>query len=184
MWDQELITKWVAPYYLKILHANYAEIESAQERVEFNQQVITALAAVNEEVVIRLLQEGWREKLTGSWLCGLKNWQQFTPLLGALLVESRTCFATEESAAFLVTYLDTYLPRLDLQYDQHWAMPALLWVDEQLGTTYAQKFLVPGGLWEHYTADKLHHSNAWQLTECKRQFLAAMEYCRTNFEPV
>ncbi|WP_052345978.1 DUF6000 family protein [Hymenobacter swuensis] len=194
MWDQTLFTKWVKPLYMEILHANYTGTESTQQLVAFNQQVNTALASVDEYIITHLLKASWREKLTGSWLCGLKNWQQFVPLLGTLLVESKTMyagqgycfalarFATAESATYLAVYLDTYLRQPDLQYDQHWAMPALLWIDERRGTTWAQEFLVPGGLWEQYTANKLDHSIIWQLTECKRQFWAAMEYCRTNFD--
>ncbi len=64
------------------------------------------------------------------------------------------CFASEKSATYLIDYLEIYLPQTNLYYDQQWAMPALVWIDEQRGTHYSQRFLAPGGLWEQYSAGK------------------------------
>ncbi|MFI7157291.1 DUF6000 family protein [Micromonospora chalcea] len=39
----------------------------------------------------------------------------------------------------LTAYLDRYLPRLDLRYDQDWALGALRCVDLRLGTSHADR---------------------------------------------
>jgi Family of unknown function (DUF6000) len=140
-WDSEVVRRWVTPHHLLVLGANYLQA-STDEQVLFNHWVATTLPALEQGVVQRLLQGYWREQLVGSWLCGLKGWHQFGPAIGDLLVASKmgfagqgycfalACFATEAGAAHLTQYLAKYLPRPDLAYDQEWAMPALLWIDE------------------------------------------------------
>ncbi|MFI7315086.1 DUF6000 family protein [Streptomyces hygroscopicus] len=48
------------------------------------------------------------------------------------------------------SYLDHYLPRDDCQYDQPWALGALLHIDELQGANHASRFLQPDGLWQHW----------------------------------
>jgi hypothetical protein len=198
---KDFAAKWVVPFYLEVLHANYVRQKSS-DNLLFNQRVVAALAELDEPVVEQLLylrdwpdeddnMPGWRELLTGSWFCGLKGWQKFTDVIGQYLVESGTCyagqgycfalacFATEDSAAYLVKYLDTYLPQLELDYDQQWALPALMWIDEQRGTHHSHPFLEPGGLWEQYIAGR--PSPYWEAEECKRNFWEAMKYCQAHF---
>jgi hypothetical protein len=195
---EEFLAKWVSPYYLYILHANYFRQLSGEKQVIFNQQVMAALRELDEVVMSKLIVPfdnpnvpGWREHLTGSWFCGLKRWHQFGPTIGKLLLASEVCyagqgycfalacFANDESVAYLTAYLDFYLPRLDLDYDQQWAMPALMWIDEQRGTNCASRFLVPGGLWEQYTANRA--APYWEIETCKRAFWGAMNYCQEHF---
>jgi hypothetical protein len=47
------------------------------------------------------------------------------------------------------------LPLVDCYYDQHWAMGALLGLDDRLGTRHADGFLAPGGLWEQSVMRRL-----------------------------
>ncbi|MBD0741487.1 DUF6000 family protein [Streptomyces sp. CBMA152] len=60
-------------------------------------------------------------------------------------------FGTSADAALLAAYLDRYLPRADLFYDQPRALGALLHLDARLGTGHAARFLTPGGLWQQWT---------------------------------
>jgi hypothetical protein len=187
------ISKWVNPYYLNILHANYTGLLTQEDREVFNQNVLLALTELDEPIITELLARYWREQLTGSWFCGLKKWQHFGPQIGELLLASKTCyagqgysfalacFANDNSVEYLTRYLDKYLPQIDLYYDQHWAMPALMWVDEQLGTTHSYRFLVQDGLWERFVADKVKIVESWQLDVCKENFFRAMRYCQANF---
>lgn len=57
-------------------------------------------------------------------------------------------FETTADAGILCTYLDRYFPQVDLYYDQHWAMGALLYLDQRLNSDHASRFLTPGGLWQ------------------------------------
>jgi hypothetical protein len=189
--DQFLAT-WVAPFYLQILNGNYRH-SSAEEQLLFTQRVKAALPDFTTAVATDLLGRYWRERLTGSWFCGIKGYSHLESIIGELLLVSTTCyagqgycfalacFATEKSADYLVQYLAKYLTHKDLCYDQAWAMPALMWLDAQLGTAYAAPFLAPGGLWEQFTADKLSVSATWQLEVCKENFWGIMEYCRAHF---
>ncbi len=196
------LTTLVEPYYSKILHANYVRQLSTEEQLVFNQGVVTELSEIDKSIIARLLAPSdwdgdpiwspdWKEKITGSWFCGLKGWQEFETIIGELLLSSKTwyagqgycfalaCFATDESAAYLINYLEVYLPQTSLEYDQKWAMPALMWVDEQRGTYHSHRFLVAGGLWEQYGAGR--EFPYWEIEECKRGFWAAMQYCRMHF---
>jgi uncharacterized protein (TIGR02996 family) len=58
---------------------------------------------------------------------------------------------------------------VDKFYDQHWALPALVWVDNRLDTRYAAGYLVPGGLWDRWAA--AHHREGLQLyLDSQRKF--------------
>ena len=185
--------KWVKPYYMAILHANYVNMLPEEERGVFNQDVLLALTVIDESVVVKLLNSHWREQLTGSWFCGVKGWRHFGPQLGQLLVASKTCFAgqgycfalasfaNESSVIYLTKYLDKYLPQLDLYYDQGWAMAALMWVDEKSGTSHSHRFLAADGLWECFVAAKIRVAGTWQIESYKRELWDAIEYCQTHF---
>jgi hypothetical protein len=143
----DFIAKWVAPYYMKILHGNYTSLKSLEQET-FNRKVKEALPILNEIVVSRLLSGGWREQITGSWFCGLKRWNQFAEPIGKALVASEVTyagqshcfalasFADDVSVKYLMEYLDTYLSKLDCYYDQNWAMPALIWIDTKGNTNH------------------------------------------------
>ncbi|RTQ52400.1 hypothetical protein EJV47_05135 [Hymenobacter gummosus] len=187
----EFLSTWVAPFYLRLLHGNYAHQDSAEQQQAFDAAVRVALPRLTPAVVSRLLDGGWRERLTGSWLAGLRGWRQYTDHLGALLLASSgnyagqgycfalARFADEASAQHLVRYLHAYLPRPELYYDQAWAMAALLWIDAQLGTAHGGPFVAPGGLWGAFAADKGAH---WEIGACRQRFAAVMEYCRVHFD--
>lgn len=56
----------------------------------------------------------------------------------------------------LTCYLDHYLPRTDLRYDQPAALGALLRLDAHLGTRRAARFTEPDGLWDQWVAALAH----------------------------
>jgi Family of unknown function (DUF6000) len=168
----ELYECWVLPLYMQLLHGNFrgrllAE-ELSPERTQMISDFRRCLAEVDPAVVTMLIhQPEWRARLTGAWYAGLRGWRQFGEELGALLVESRmcyacqgycaalACYADDVSAAYLRQYLDAWLPKVDKYYDQHWALPALVWIDRRLDTNYAARYLVPGGLWDQWAT--VHH---------------------------
>jgi hypothetical protein len=114
-----------------------------------------------------LLELEWRARITAAWLIGLDRRDRFRQALGELLLVSELvyagqgyCFALarfgqRDDAGILVAYLDRYLSRKDCEYDQDWAIGALLHLDHKLGTDHAQRFLVPDGAWHQSAfADK------------------------------
>lgn len=189
------IKRWVSPFYLRILHGNYAShVVVGDEREEFNAQVHAALATITPKIASKLIRGYWREAITGSWFAGLKTYRDCHEQIGQLLLQSKTCYAGQShafamacyaddaSVDYLKRYLNTYLRQIDCYYDQNWAMPALMWIDHIRSTNYAAEFLVPNGLWNHFTADKISDDNdAWTIENCRAHFWATMQYCREHF---
>ena len=168
----ELYERWVNPLYLRLLHGNFRGYLLAEELSDKREQIIVdfrrCLTEVDPTIVTTLIrQPEWRARLTGSWYAGMRGWRQFTDELGVLLLESRVCyagqgycaalacFADDASAGCLQQYLNAWLPQVDKFYDQHWALPALVWVDRRLESRYAARYLASGGLWDQWTA--VHH---------------------------
>ena len=187
--------KWVSPYYLSILHGNYAtHILSDDERERFNHRVSIALETITPKIALKLIQGHWRESITGSWFAGLKRFPECRETIGKLLVASNTCYAgqshafamacyaDDSSVDFLTAYLDEYLRRPDCYYDQNWAMPALMWIDNVKSTDHADAYIADGGLWHRFTDGKISDENqAWAIDHCKSDFWRTMEYCLQHF---
>lgn len=190
-----LPSDWITPFYMSILHGNYSTsiLDDAQREV-FNIAVSQALNSVTAEQLSRLIGSHWREAITGSWFAGVGGFIECRDLIGARLLVSEACFAgqahafamacfaDDESATFLEKYLDEFLRHKDCEYDQGWAMPALMWIDQERGSERSARFLAKGGLWESFTADKLEVNDAWTIESCKEDFWGAMKYCREHFK--
>jgi hypothetical protein len=63
-------------------------------------------------------------------------------------------FGAGQDGELLCEYLERYLSRPDLDYDQSFALAALLRIDDVLGSAYSSRFLAPGGLWEGWVAGR------------------------------
>ncbi|MFE5407082.1 DUF6000 family protein [Streptomyces sp. NPDC056580] len=93
-------------------------------------------------------------RLTAGWLIGVDRRERFRACNSDLLLASEvcysgsadcfalTCFAYAD-AEVLTAYLDRYLPRTHLHYDQPAALGALLRLDALLGTHHADRFTEP-----------------------------------------
>jgi Family of unknown function (DUF6000) len=168
--DIELMTaihRYVTPRtgnvarYLKLLNGNFMTMDKAQ-RTPFLQQLAASARQASDHDLAMLLDSDWRSRLTASWLIALDRRQQFRQQIGELLMASKLpyagqgyCtalarFATAADAELLTSYLDTYLPQPDKRYDQHWALGALLYLDEQLTASRAGRFVTDGGPWQQW----------------------------------
>ncbi|MFF2657367.1 DUF6000 family protein [Kitasatospora sp. NPDC058032] len=163
----DVIDRYVKPTtqevgrYLHLLHANFSRDEES-ERTPFLQSLSAAARKITDEELEILLESEWRSRLTAAWLIGFDRREHFRDILGDLLLASQFCFSgqgycfalaqfgTEEDALHLTAYLDRYLQRPDCQYDQHWAISALLHIDSRTGIEHAARFLAPGGLWDQW----------------------------------
>ncbi len=181
----EFYKRWVNPLYMRLLHGNFRGYLLAEELSEERDRMIAnfrrCFTEVDPSVITALIrQPEWRARLVAGWYAGVRGWRQFREELGALLIESRACFACQgyctalacfadqASAEYLRKYLDVWLPQADKFYDQHWALPALVWVDQRLDTRHAARYLVPGGLWDQ-----------WATAHCRdgRQFYLESQRC-------
>ncbi|MDX3752350.1 DUF6000 family protein [Streptomyces sp. AK08-02] len=134
------------------------------ERTEFLKKLGETAAEITPRELGLLLDCGWRERRTAAWLIAVSGRTEFRERLGELLLASEVCcaglaycvtltaFGTAADAELLAAYLDHYLLRPDLYYDQRAALGALLHLDTRLGTDRAARFLTPDGLWHRWLA--------------------------------
>jgi hypothetical protein len=92
-------------------------------------------ATITDAELEALLGYEWRSRLTAAWLIGVGR---------------------RADAEILASYLDRYLPRTDLRYDQPAALGALLRLDAHLGTHHADRFTRPEGLWDQWVNALTH----------------------------
>ncbi|MFJ2397399.1 DUF6000 family protein [Streptomyces sp. NPDC087843] len=123
---------------------------------------------ITADEIAKLLEGGWRERRTAAWLVAVSRRTEFRERLGALLLASEVCcvglaysvalasFGTARDADLLAAYLDRYLCRPDLAYDQTVVMGALQFIDLNLGGGQADRFREPGGLWQQWLQDAPH----------------------------
>lgn len=155
--------------YLELLHGNVLRMPDAQ-RAGFGRALAADARQITDGELTYLLGSGWRAQLTAAWLAGLTRRDRHRDHIGELLQASRVTFAgqgfcfalarfgTDRDAELLAGYLDRYLPRLDLSYDQHWAMGALLFLDARLGTRHAHRFLADGA-WQRWADAAMPHQS-------------------------
>jgi Family of unknown function (DUF6000) len=161
------------PRFLQLLHGNFVTLDERGRR-RFLSRLARSARQVSDRELAALLENGWRSRLTASWLIGLDKREQFRDRIGELLLDSEAAyagqgycialarFATPADASLLAAYLATYLPQADKRYDQDWALRALLHIDAALGTDHAAPFLTDGGLWQQWrtTEDGAPRSSA------------------------
>ncbi|WP_217549345.1 DUF6000 family protein [Streptomyces sp. GbtcB6] len=135
---------------------------SGRDRANFLRKLGQAAGEISPHELGMLLDRGWRERKTAAWLIAVAGRSEFRERLGELLLASEgpysgqaycvalAAFGTSADAELLVAYLDRYLPRADLYYDQTAALGALLLLDAKLGADHTAPFLAPDGLWQQW----------------------------------
>ncbi|WP_254408128.1 DUF6000 family protein [Streptomyces sp. AC495_CC817] len=156
--------------YGELMSGRFLRYEGATRR-RFLHPLLADAASITDAELEALLSEGWRPRLTAAWLIGISRRTSYRSRLGELLLESGAayaglgyCFAlarfgTHEDAEILAAYLNRYLPRTDLRYDQPLAVGALLYVDGRLGTAHAAPFTAPGGPYQRWVDAVLHEAD-------------------------
>ncbi|MFF0291046.1 DUF6000 family protein [Streptomyces sp. NPDC005262] len=132
------------------------------ERTKFTRELGEAAGEITPRELTILLEGTWRERKTAAWLITVARRTEFRERLGEMLLASEVCFAgsaycvtfatfaTPADADLLAAYLDRYLRRPDLYYDQPAAMGALLHLDAKLHADQAARFLTADGLWHQW----------------------------------
>ncbi|MFC9930261.1 DUF6000 family protein [Streptomyces sp. NPDC127190] len=157
-----LIRRYVTPdrRYLKLGGSLLGM--SGRDRTKFLRKLGQAAGEISPRELSTLLDRGWRERKTAAWLVAVAGRSEFRDRLGELLLASEgpyagqaycvalAIFGTRADADLLVAYLDRYLRRPDLYYDQGAALGALLLLDAKLGADNAARFLAPVGLWQQW----------------------------------
>lgn len=135
---------------------------STAERSAFVRDLAQAAHDITPAELGVLFEGGWRERKTAAWLVAVAHRPEFRELIGGLLLASEgpyagaaycvalAKFGSAADAELLSAYLDHYLSRPDLDYDQAFALGTLLYLDEMLGSEYTTRFLAPAGPWERW----------------------------------
>ncbi|WP_033263255.1 DUF6000 family protein [Amycolatopsis vancoresmycina] len=161
----ELIPRYVTPGRRYLRLGGGLVRPEVTDRAAFLRELAEAAARITDtELGVLLDDGGWRERKTAAWFVAVTGRARFRGNLGDLLLASEgpyagraycvalTSLGTEADAAHLIAYLDRYLLRPDLDYDQAEALGALLCLDEALGTGHAARFVEPDGLWWQFCA--------------------------------
>ncbi|MEG4962344.1 MULTISPECIES: DUF6000 family protein [unclassified Microcoleus] len=160
MTEYNIPKHYVQPLYLNVLHGNFLRRIDKEDVDAFVDSTRVALYEVTDKQLIHMYNRCWRHTITASWLCGIGRFPQHLNKIETLLSPSQTCYAGQfhcfalarfdgaESVRVLRSYLDTYLPVGDRQYDQEWAIGALRWLDRRHGTDYAQVYLKNSDNWK------------------------------------
>ncbi|MFE9859025.1 DUF6000 family protein [Streptomyces sp. NPDC005780] len=163
-----LVRRYVTPErrYLK-LGGSMLRMQSP-ECDRFMRDLREDAGLITADEIVTLLDGGWRERRTAAWLVAVSGRTEFRERLGELLLASEVCcagpaysvalarFGTARDADLLGAYLDRYLRRPDLAYDQAVVMGALQFIGLNLGGGQADRFREPGGLWPQWLQDAPH----------------------------
>ncbi len=155
--------------------------------VDFIAAVRTIREEVSPEIAMMLLANfNWRPRITAGYFAAIWNWSELVSPIGRLLLRSDVCYAalgyclalrrfnSRQSVDYLVEYLEYYLARLDLRFDQSDAMAALGQLDRENGICERDRLLP---LWQEFANNtKLNLIQSDQLFE--RQYLTILDAAR------
>jgi hypothetical protein len=133
--SDDFIKKWVVPYYMNI-----------GGKAIFIKEVSND---ITPEICLALLGDfNWRTRLVGAYFSATKGYTEFIDIIGVHLLKSEVCcvghiyaltlahFNTEKSIQYLHRYLDYYLTRPDLYFDQKHVIEAMLFLDAENAIKY------------------------------------------------
>lgn len=169
--SEEFIERWIQPFYLSCAsHPAQLEVPLRQIFPRLDESLIRTL----------LTYYNWRPRIVGGFFATLGGFVELTDHVGRLLLRSDVCYAgvtycfalarfnTPAAVQYLRTYLDYYLRRPDLWFDQSVAFQALQFLDEANQTDHAS-LLAP--LWRDFVANKPN----WDPAPTCRRFAERMK---------
>lgn len=155
--SEELISKWIAPFYMWGIRSP--------------DQFIASYCPIRGEITVDLCRSllvsfNWRPRIAAAYFAAIEKFTELEEHIGRLLLRSDVCYAgqgytlalgifnTRGSIDFLKKYLDHYLERKDLWFDQPDAMAALHFTDALNGTSNFVDYLPR---WQAFVSDKPKH---------------------------
>lgn len=165
--SHEFIDKWAAPFYMTSLsNADDTTILMFAE----------AAKEINIDIVKSLLGDfNWRTRIAGAFFSAINVYKEAEEIIGKHLLKSEVTYAgsgyclalaafqTEKAKDYLIAYLDYYLDRKDLWFDQADAFCALEYIDKDQANRLVDK-------WNSFVTDKEH----WSLERSRKHFNSCM----------
>ncbi len=141
---QDYIDKWVIPFYMNIGQSD--------------NEWINKLTSVKKEITTDIIEKNlgdfnWRTRQTGAFFSAITNQTQFVDIIGTHLLKSEVCYAggvyckvfasfnLPKCVDYLNLYLDYYLTKPDLWFDQRDAMEAILYLDKINSTNHFDRHI-------------------------------------------
>lgn len=142
--SHEFINKWVKPFYMMIGSCNDNNwVESIKQIHE----------EITPEITLTLLGDfNWRTRLVGAYFSTIKDYKEQIEIIGTHFLKSEVCcvghiyalifafYNNEKAIKYLTEYLDYYLQKPELYFDQESALEALKYIDITNGTNYCEKY--------------------------------------------
>ena len=180
----EQCDKWVAPFY----RVSFSNVDN--DFVRSLKGIYPEIAPAMVELL--LTDFNWRPRLTGAFFAALKRFISFEDHIGRLLLRSDVCFAgklycvalaefnTPTGLDYLKRYLEYYLTKPDLDFDQGDAMGAVAHLDARNGTKHLDSFMP---LWNSYVDAKSWKPDLAEQIAIFSDEMKALTECRTQVEP-
>ncbi len=143
--DQNFRNKFIIPIYMNLLG-----ISQYEEKLKTETEKI--IHKVDKNVVSQMLGDfNWRTRSTGAFFSAIKDYVDFQDSIGILLLKSEVTYAGEsyclamaefnntKSIKLLNEYLDYYLTKPELWFDQDQAIGAIAYLDKVNKTNELEK---------------------------------------------
>ncbi|NHN27514.1 hypothetical protein FIA58_017680 [Flavobacterium jejuense] len=157
--EQEFVKKWVIPFYMTI--DRYHELSWVDKIKEIKPQI-------TPEITLQLLGDfNWRTRLVGAYFSAVKGFEEQVDSIGTHFLKSEVCcvghiyalvlafFNSEKAIQYLEDYLNYYLQKPGLYFDQESALQALFYLDTVNKTSKAKKHFLD---WEKLKIARLGFS--------------------------
>ena len=155
--NKEFLNKFIIPIYMNLLGmSQYEENLKAETKKIINE--------INEDSISIMFGDfNWRTRSSGAFFTAIKNYTEFQDTIGNLLLKSEVCYAGEiyclalaemnnkKSVEYLNKYLDYYLTKQELWFDQNQAIGALCYLDKVNNTNELEKHLKN---WNKFSSNK------------------------------
>jgi hypothetical protein len=139
----DFIKKWAVPYYMEIASYDNSNWIEAIKEVKHT---------ITKETCLLLLGDfNWRTRLVGSYFTAVKEYRDLIDIIGTHLLKSEVCcvahiyaltlsfFNEERCVQYLNKYLDYYLTKPSLYFDQKFVMESILYLDKENKTDHFTK---------------------------------------------
>lgn len=164
---QELIDKFVIPFYM-------SSLSTLDESTI--PQFVEAAREIDSPIVRMLLGDfNWRTRIVGAYFAAINAYFEFEDIIGKHLLKSEVCYAgkgycialatfkNQDAKEYLSTYLNYYLDRKELWYDQAEAFCALEYLDKEYAISFLEK-------WNAFVEDKKY----WDLENTRKHLQNSM----------
>jgi hypothetical protein len=152
--SDQFIDKWVMEFYRVSI-------------INLDDKTFTAFVQAAKEITLDVVRQllgdfNWRLRIVGAYFAAIKGYEELTDILGVHLLQSEVCYAgagyalafamfrSERAENYLKAYLEYYLKRPDLWYDQDDVLAALHLIAPAEAATYLVN-------WQSYIVDKPNH---------------------------